>query len=65
VVINISSALSEAVATLGVDWNAFPRERPSPPKQSSEIMTDVASSKFPNCDTWRSRLLNYVDEHAT
>jgi Peptidase family M20/M25/M40 len=64
-VINISSALSEAVATLGVDWNAFPRERPSPPKQSSEIMTDVASSKFPNCDTWRSRLLNYVDEHAT
>ena len=28
-------------------------------------MTDVASSKFPDYDTWRSRLLNYVDEHAT
>ena len=28
-------------------------------------MTDVASSRFPDYDTWRSRLLNYVDEHAT
>ena len=28
-------------------------------------MTDVASTEFPDYDTWRSRLLNYVDEHAT
>ena len=28
-------------------------------------MTNVASSTFPDCDTWRSRLLNYIDEHAT
>ena len=27
-------------------------------------MTDLASSTFPDRDTWRSRLLNYVDEHA-
>ena len=28
-------------------------------------MTHVASSTFPAYDTWRSRLLNYIDEHAT
>ena len=28
-------------------------------------MTDVASSAFPDYDTWRNRLLNYVDDHAT
>ena len=28
-------------------------------------MTEVASSRFPDSGTWRSRLLNYVDEHAT
>jgi acetylornithine deacetylase len=65
VVINISSALSDAVATLGADWNAFLRERPSPPQANSEIMTDMASTRFPDYDTWRPRLLNYVDEHAT
>jgi acetylornithine deacetylase len=30
-----------------------------------EILTDLASSTFPERGTWRSRLLNYVDEHAT
>jgi acetylornithine deacetylase len=28
-------------------------------------MTDMASSTFPQRDTWRSRLLNYVDKLAT
>src|SRR6478672_9521444 len=28
-------------------------------------MTDLASATLPDRDTWRSRLLNYVDEHAT
>jgi acetylornithine deacetylase len=28
-------------------------------------MTDLASSTFSERDTWRSRLLNYVDVHAT
>jgi len=28
-------------------------------------MTDLASATSPVRDTWRSRLLNYVDEHAT
>jgi Peptidase family M20/M25/M40/Peptidase dimerisation domain len=35
------------------------------PTRSREIMTDLASFTFPQRDTWRSRLLNYVDEHAT
>jgi hypothetical protein len=30
-----------------------------------EMMTELASSTFPDHDTWRARLLNYVDEHAT
>jgi acetylornithine deacetylase len=29
------------------------------------MMTELASSTFPGHDTWRVRLLNYVDEHAT
>ena len=28
-------------------------------------MTHVASSTFPDYDTWRSRLHNYIDKHAT
>jgi acetylornithine deacetylase len=35
------------------------------PTRTTQIMTDLASSTFPERDTWRSRLLNYVDEHAT
>ena len=27
-------------------------------------MTELASSTFPDHDTWRAGLLNYVDEHA-
>jgi acetylornithine deacetylase len=34
------------------------------PTQTEEIRTDLASATFPDRDTWRSRLLNYVDEHA-
>jgi hypothetical protein len=30
-----------------------------------EMMTELASSTFADHDTWRARLLNYVDEHAT
>jgi hypothetical protein len=35
------------------------------PTRTREIMTDLASSTFPERDTWRFRLLNYVDERAT
>jgi hypothetical protein len=35
------------------------------PTRTSQIMTDLASSTFSERDTWRSRPLNCVDEHAT
>jgi acetylornithine deacetylase len=35
------------------------------PTRTTQIMTDLASSTFSERDTWRSRLLNYVDVHAT
>jgi hypothetical protein len=54
-------SLRRQVVRCGQGALNFPANSPT---RTREIMTDLGSSTLPDHDTWRSRLLNYVDEHA-